>query len=114
MTNNLIIFRFLVQFTTDDSNGGDFPGFRMYFRTSTPPTDPPVTTTTEGVPTEPGPSTTTTATTTAPQPPTTEPSNDCGLPAIQPVGRGERILNGEEVVPHSFPWQVTDTEIAQA
>ena len=30
----------------------------------------------------------------------------CGEPEISPKLPGEKILNGEEAVPHSFPWQV--------
>ncbi|MBW3909087.1 trypsin-like serine protease, partial [Neisseria meningitidis] len=32
----------------------------------------------------------------------------CGTPAISPVITGySRIVNGEEAVPHSWPWQVS-------
>uniref|UniRef100_A0A3P8UQ60 chymotrypsin n=1 Tax=Cynoglossus semilaevis TaxID=244447 RepID=A0A3P8UQ60_CYNSE len=32
----------------------------------------------------------------------------CGTPAIQPIVSGySRIVNGEEAVPHSWPWQVS-------
>ncbi|XP_030645965.1 chymotrypsin A-like isoform X2 [Chanos chanos] len=32
----------------------------------------------------------------------------CGVPAIQPVVTGySRIVNGEDAVPHSWPWQVS-------
>lgn len=32
----------------------------------------------------------------------------CGTPAIPPVITGySRIVNGEEAVPHSWPWQVS-------
>ena len=30
----------------------------------------------------------------------------CGEPEISPKLPGQKILNGEEAVPHSFPWQV--------
>lgn len=32
----------------------------------------------------------------------------CGIPAIAPKVTGHaRIVNGEEAVPHSWPWQVS-------
>lgn len=35
-------------------------------------------------------------------------SPGCGVPAIRPVITGyARIVNGEEAVPHSWPWQVS-------
>ncbi len=35
-------------------------------------------------------------------------SSGCGIPAIPPVVSGyARIVNGEEAVPHSWPWQVS-------
>lgn len=35
-------------------------------------------------------------------------SSGCGVPAIPPVVSGyARIVNGEEAVPHSWPWQVS-------
>ena len=35
-------------------------------------------------------------------------SSGCGVPAIPPVITGyARIVNGEEAVPHSWPWQVS-------
>merc|ERR1712004_744668 len=33
----------------------------------------------------------------------------CGEPEISPKLPGQKILNGEEAVPHSFPWQVSIT-----
>ena len=35
-------------------------------------------------------------------------SQECGNPAIPPKPyNGERIINGEEAIPHSFPWMVS-------
>lgn len=35
-------------------------------------------------------------------------SSGCGVPAVPPVVSGyARIVNGEEAVPHSWPWQVS-------
>ena len=35
-------------------------------------------------------------------------STGCGVPAVRPVITGySRIVNGEEAVPHSWPWQVS-------
>lgn len=35
-------------------------------------------------------------------------SQECGNPAIPPKpNNGERIINGEEAIPHSFPWMVS-------
>merc|ERR1712233_203556 len=33
----------------------------------------------------------------------------CGEPEISPKLPGQKILNGEEATPHSFPWQVSIT-----
>merc|ERR1712212_1115058 len=33
----------------------------------------------------------------------------CGEPEIAPKFPGQKILNGEEATPHSFPWQVSIT-----
>ena len=36
--------------------------------------------------------------------------DSCGEPAVPPqppAELGERVINGEEVTPHSFPWQVS-------
>merc|ERR1712233_134063 len=33
----------------------------------------------------------------------------CGEPEISPKPPGQKILNGEEATPHSFPWQVSIT-----
>ena len=34
---------------------------------------------------------------------------ECGNPAVppKPSNAGERIINGEEAIPHSFPWMVS-------
>ena len=37
-------------------------------------------------------------------------SQECGNPAVPPKpsnAAGERIINGEEAIPHSFPWMVS-------
>ena len=37
----------------------------------------------------------------------TPPPRSCGNPAIKPDWPDmERVINGKETVPHSFPWQV--------
>jgi secreted trypsin-like serine protease len=38
--------------------------------------------------------------------PTQTPEDQCGVPKITPKG-SPRIVGGEEVIPHSFPWQVS-------
>ena len=38
----------------------------------------------------------------------TEPPKSCGKPAITPdVPEMIRVINGEEAVPHSWPWQIS-------
>ena len=34
---------------------------------------------------------------------------ECGNPAVppKPSNAGDRIINGEEAIPHSFPWMVS-------
>ena len=40
--------------------------------------------------------------------PIPSPSSGCGVPAIDPVLSGlSRIVNGEDAVPGSWPWQVS-------
>ena len=34
-------------------------------------------------------------------------SQDCGHPVIPPKPNNGRIINGEEAIPHSFPWMVS-------
>ena len=79
----------------------------MYFKTEG---GSPGTTTTEGGQTTGGTSspdgTTTTEEPSATTGGTTASPGDCGRPVIPPTKPGDRILNGEEATPHSFPWQV--------